>query len=315
MAVTANTIGGATTATTSPLPVASTIDPIQDFLAVYTASATATQAINRNTLLGVASQPLGLTDTQSPTNKTFNNTNSLTVLDTKFTIQDNSDNTKQAVFQLGALTTASTRTYTLPDISDTLTTNTAPQILTNKSLTAPIVTNGSSLNVDSILGNTSANSLSIAGITITSSKVPGTNITNSTIGPNQLATGAATASVLTSETTTSTSYAQLTTKTDAVTVTIGVNGLALISIFSYISNNTSNFSNFVGFAISGANTVAPTDTMAIQFESYGANAFGQYGATFLVTGLTAGSTTFSINYRVDGNTGTFKNRRISVLPL
>lgn len=45
---------------------------------------------------------------------------SITVLDNAFTIQDNADNTKQVVFELGGLTTATTRTYTAPDENGTL---------------------------------------------------------------------------------------------------------------------------------------------------------------------------------------------------
>jgi hypothetical protein len=44
----------------------------------------------------------------------------LTVSDAAFTLQDNTDATKQAQFQLSGLTTATTRTYTLPDADGTL---------------------------------------------------------------------------------------------------------------------------------------------------------------------------------------------------
>jgi hypothetical protein len=75
------------------------------------------------------------------TNKTLNNTNTVTLKDTLFILQDDGDATKQVQFQLSGLTTATTRTLTVPDISDTLTTLTATQILTNKTLTSPSISN------------------------------------------------------------------------------------------------------------------------------------------------------------------------------
>jgi len=45
---------------------------------------------------------------------------SLTVYDNAFTIQDNTDPTKQAQFQLSGITTGTTRTYTLPDTTTTI---------------------------------------------------------------------------------------------------------------------------------------------------------------------------------------------------
>lgn len=64
----------------------------------------------------------------------------LTVNDSDLTIQDNLDTSKKAQFQLSGITTATTRTYTLPDITDTLVTLTAAQTLTNKTLTSPTLT-------------------------------------------------------------------------------------------------------------------------------------------------------------------------------
>ena len=53
-----------------------------------------------------------LTGTQVLTNKT--------VTDTSFAIQDDADNTKKAKFEASSISTATTRTYTLPNVSGTL---------------------------------------------------------------------------------------------------------------------------------------------------------------------------------------------------
>ena len=71
-------------------------------------------------------QPAGsyvtLTGTETLQNKTLDNTNTVTLLDTLFTLQDNLDSTKQAQFQLSGITTGTTRTYTLPNLTGSLAT-------------------------------------------------------------------------------------------------------------------------------------------------------------------------------------------------
>lgn len=62
------------------------------------------------------------------------------VPDTTFYIADDSDNTKKLKFQLSGFTTATTRTITVPDASDTMVTLTGTQTLTNKTLTSPAIT-------------------------------------------------------------------------------------------------------------------------------------------------------------------------------
>jgi hypothetical protein len=77
---------------------------------------------------------VGTSDSQTLTNKTLDNTDALTVKDTNLTIQDDGDTTKQAVFQASGITTAATRTYTLPDANTTFVGTGVTQTLTNKTL-------------------------------------------------------------------------------------------------------------------------------------------------------------------------------------
>lgn len=86
---------------------------------------------------------------QTLTNKTLNDTNTATFKDTNFTLEDNTDTTKKAIFELSGITTGTTRTYTLPNASDTVTVNAGLQTLTNKTLDTAgpntIKVNGTSL--------------------------------------------------------------------------------------------------------------------------------------------------------------------------
>jgi hypothetical protein len=125
----------------------------------------------------------------------------------------------------------------------------------------------------------------------------------------------ASAVVATGEATTSTSYVALTTAL-AVTVTTGTK--ALVSIGSRFGNGaTTNTSQYMGFAISGATTVAASDQYAIGYNYFGSTVNYQpvQNGTFLVTGLTAGSNTFSTRYKTNGDSLTFTNRIISVVNL
>jgi len=143
----------------------------------------------------------------------------------------------------------------------------------------------------------------------------GTGIAAGAITPSKLSSAAHTAYVATGESTTSSSYVDLTTTTDTVTITIGANGLALVSIVGALQSNAGGSMSFMGFAISGATTLAASDEYAIWNQSYDLNRSIKVGATFLMTGLTPGSTTFKAKYRADSNQATISERHISVVPL
>lgn len=60
------------------------------------------------------------TKTRTLANKTLNTTNTATLKDTNFTLQDDSDATKQASFQLSNIATGTTRTFSLPNADGTV---------------------------------------------------------------------------------------------------------------------------------------------------------------------------------------------------
>lgn len=66
--------------------------------------------------------------------KTLDNTNSITVKDNSFTLQNATTTTKQAIFDLSGITAANTRTLTVPDATGTLVLNSNTQTLSNKTL-------------------------------------------------------------------------------------------------------------------------------------------------------------------------------------
>lgn len=72
-----------------------------------------------------------LAGVETLTNKTLT-TPIITINDGSFTLQDNTDSTKKALFELSAITTATTRTYTLPNGTTTLVGIDVAQTLTNK---------------------------------------------------------------------------------------------------------------------------------------------------------------------------------------
>lgn len=175
--------------------------------------------------------------------------------------------------------------------------------------------------VDTINENTPGNGTTIGGVNIksgalnTNNSVVTANITNGAVTANKLATGAATAYVATAESLNTTGYTDLTTITDSVTVTIGANGLALVALASYCINTTSATIAYAGFAMSGTNTLAASDKYAMYYQSFANSAFHKMGITFLMTGLSAGSTTFKMKYKASGNFSTWQDRMISVVPL
>lgn len=214
--------------TINALPVASTIDAVNDLLPIFTNSSTSTQAISRNTLLGLASAPVGLTDSQTLTNKilTSPTINTPTVSSPTFS------GTIAGTYTIGG-------TPTFPSSVVTLT---GSQTLTNKVLTAPTITNAT-ISADAITGFTTSNSGTVYGIPITLGQFGATTfaslltaangftlssgtltLPNNAIAGTALATTAITlgyAQITSNFTTTSTTFVDVTGLTTTVTVPAG----------------------------------------------------------------------------------------------
>ena len=132
---------------------------------------------------------------------------------------------------------------------------------------------------------------------------------------NSTVNGTASAYVATNESTGSTSYVDLTTTTDSVTVTISSSGMALVLVYAALSNANNGGQSFMSYAVSGATTVAASDASSINVQVVtGAGNAGSFGNMFLHTGLTPGSNTFKLKYRCVTGTAYFATRRITVIP-
>jgi hypothetical protein len=118
-----------------------------------------------------------------------------------------------------------------------------------------------------------------------------------------------TATVATTQSTASVPYVDLTTPGPAVTVETDTAVKVTVTAGLY---NTGTNATYAGFAVSGATTRAALDAETIQT---GSTAGVRASVTAYVTGLTAGSNTFTMKYRVDGGTGNFYARTIMVEPL
>lgn len=286
--------------TISALTATGTIDGSTSYFPIDIASPLGTYKINRDTFLGVSGSPADISTVQTFTNKVIGNTNTVTVKDTLFTIQDDGDTTKQAKFQASGITTATTRTYTLPDANTTLVGTGVTQTLTGKTLTSPVITGGtidnSTITVDSIAGHTSASTVTVAGLQITSgvlvtsNSVVATNVAASAITPEKLLSGNGTTWPTTAYTPTVTGW--------AATPTVSAR---------YIQIGKTVFLNFT---ISGtSNTTGATMTLPVAARSSGSftydgmNGYAQNNSAEITTGsrwfIDPGASTTLVNFYKD----------------
>ena len=136
---------------------------------------------------------------------------------------------------------------------------------------------------------------------------------------NAIVSGIRTASVVTTESTGSSTFTDLATTTDQVTVTIGQSGVAFVMLSALITT-AAGYGGNMGFALSGANTQAVNTLNTIVVNAVLTGVSGcdhQIGGTFFVQGLVPGATTFKAKYLASGGASypaQFANRQITVFP-
>src|SRR4029079_9449757 len=106
------------------------------------------------------------------------------------------------------------------------------------------------------------------------------------------------AALLTTQTTTSTTYTDLATVGPAITLDVPASGRVLIAVTAGIATTTGSGSGDMSFAVSGAHTVAPPTDNSTVLNLIG-NDCQKASATFVLSGLTPGTTTFTAKYRTN----------------
>ena len=122
----------------------------------------------------------------------------------------------------------------------------------------------------------------------------------------------ANSTVDTEQATTSTSFTDLTTVQTA-TLTTGTKALVLITAKIRAANQYANV--LVGFAVSGATTIAASDSSAMKIvEPYSQEVYTVTMPIYVST-LTAGSNSFTMKFKTSSGTANFADRQITVIDL
>lgn len=125
--------------------------------------------------------------------------------------------------------------------------------------------------------------------------------------------GTAAAYVATSQTTTSTSFTDLSTVGPVATVDTASS--ALVYVGCTMNNSTAPNYILMGYAVTGASSIAASDDRAFYRQQPDNSADISAGIITLITGLTPGTNVFTAKYRVTGGTGTWYRRTLAVIPL
>jgi hypothetical protein len=284
---------------------AGSIDIANDLVMVWKAANSTLYKATPNQLANLASQWVGVSDTQTLTNKTI---------------------TAPAISS-PVLSGTVTGTYTIggtPTFPSSVVTLTGSQTLTNKILTsptinAPTITNAT-ITADAVSGFSSASTGTIYGLSIASGKL-GSNtvvtgsITDGAVTAPKLDTGAITlgyAQITTNFTTGSTTAVQATGLTVTVTIPAGGRKIKITAWSGQLYNQTA--SRFVNMEIWDGTVGSGTRLALVQnFTGATANAGSSAVAVAVVT-PSAGSKTYNVGCYTDALGGTAGIQAVSTAP-
>jgi hypothetical protein len=175
-------------------------------------------------------------------------------------------------------------------------------------------------------GGISATNLATGAVT--TAKIADANVTTAKIAddavtPDKMDFGAQASAIgVTNGTTTSTSFVTTLTTSGAlptVTATVPASGTVMVIITVSCFSSTSESRCEVSYSLSGANTLTATTNATNGRSVVNRETSTTAGSTgtgiYLHTGLTAGSTTFQLEARVQSGTGNFINTQIAVIPI
>ncbi|HMZ92935.1 MAG TPA: hypothetical protein PLD56_00290 [Chitinophagales bacterium] len=103
--------------------------------------------VSGNPTVDIGSSVVTLTGTQTLSNKTLDNTTTLTIKDNAFTIVDNADTTKAVNLHVENVTTATTRDWFFPDSSDAFVGISTPQSISSKIFTFSTIGNTNAITI------------------------------------------------------------------------------------------------------------------------------------------------------------------------
>lgn len=315
---------------------ATTIDGANDLFLKYEASSGVLKTISRNTIMGVTGQPADISTSQTFTNKTIGITNTITSLDTLFTLQDNGDNTKQLQFQLSGITTSTIRTLTIPDRTSTIATLDGGQTFTGaNSFTGSTWSGGTISNptllTDAVTGFTVTNSGTVYGIAVSLGVISGANtisggaLTTNSIPAGVLETGAVSGANLSTTaitlgsatntsnvTTASTTAVQFTGLTTTVTIPAGGRKIKITAFLSAPATNIAaravELSIWDGIVAGGGTQIGS----AIYF--FATANVSTTCLAIIVVSPSAGSKTYNVGWSIAGGAGTLSSSSTSVSP-
>lgn len=119
-------------------------------------------------------------------------------------------------------------------------------------------------------------------------------------------------SVDTQQSSSNTSYGNLSTVGPTITCTTGAGA---ICFWSASSLNSGSNSSLMSLQVSGATSFAADDNKALRHRDADSSGEEAFSMSYMYTTLNPGSNTFQCKYRVIGGTGTWQYRRLIVIPL